>query len=106
MDRTKLLKTQVKINGTIGDTYIITGIELFENVIKELNLESIDDEIVESIETRVEKILLDSEERMQRVNQYSKYGIVCCYTILEGYNNRVNHKKSYSRKRIIDNYDI
>lgn len=99
LDRTKMLKQQVKKNNTIGDTSIIIGIELFEDIIKELNIESIDDENVDFIEKSVEELVTQIEEKRQCVNQYSKYGINCCYTILEGYNNRVNHKYSYSRKR-------
>lgn len=101
LDRTNILKKQVKRNSMIGDNNIITGIELFEDIIKELNVDSIDDETVQFIEKNVDELLIRIEEKRQIINRYIDYGINCCYIILEGYNKRVNNKP-YTRIREIN----
>lgn len=102
LDRTNILKEQVKRNSVIGDNSIITGIELFEDIIKELNVDSIDDETVQFIEKNVDELLIRIEEKRQIINRYIDYGINCCYIILEGYSRRINNK-SYSRKKANSN---
>lgn len=102
LDRTNILKKQVKRNSMIGDNSIITGIELFEDIIKELNVDSIDDETVQFIEKNVDELLIRIEEKRQIINRYIDYGINCCYIILEGYSRRINNK-SYSRKKANSN---
>lgn len=102
LDRTNILKEQVKRNSVIGDNSIITGIELFENIIKELNVDSIDDETVQFIEKNVDELLIQIEEKRQIINRYIDYGITCCYIILEGFSRRINNK-SYSRKKANSN---
>jgi len=94
LNRIGLLKNGINNSMVCGDTFIIEGIELFETVIKKLNIDTINDETVVFIEKSVDSLMTNIQERRQTISGYMQYGINCCYTVLEGY-----LRNTYVRKR-------
>ena len=85
---TENLKHKTKESMVVGDTNIIKGITLFEEVIKELNPQYIDDGIISMIISYISIILFKEEEKKQRVDNRVHYGVEQCYVILDLYNKR------------------
>ena len=86
LDRLNKLKENIKKSMMVGEKDILKGIEIVEEVIKELNPSEMDDDILSMIESCANIVLYKKEERIEHVNSYVHYGINMCYTVLEGYN--------------------
>ena len=86
LERIKFLRYSVASNYIPGDKEIIRGIDLFETILKEINPEHLDKNMQIYIESIVDKEITKINDQKQSVNHNMNYGIVCCYTILEGYN--------------------
>lgn len=78
LDLTNNLKQKVKNGMMIGERHILRGIIIFEEVIKELNIDIINDDALSMIEACANIVLFKEEERQQHVNNYTHYGISLC----------------------------
>ena len=92
---TNNLKEKTKKNMMVGERYILDGIIIFEEIVKKLNPETMNDEVLNMIYTCVNIVLFRKEEQYQHVNNYVHYGINSCYSIIDMYNK--SKKRSYSR---------
>lgn len=99
LDRINNYKNRIKNEGMVGDTFILTGISLFEDTIKELNVNSLNNEIVEYIRNIIEQKI---NQTGRLINRYISYGINYCLAILEGYNQTLNYKP-LTRTKAINN---
>ena len=84
------LKKSVKEDMMVGEKEILKGIVFVEEVVKELNPVSLNDEIVCKIKYHTCSVLSIKEEQMQRVSNHIHYGIFKCFLMLEGYNRKIN----------------
>ena len=82
------LKQKTKKSMVIGETSIIKGITIFEEVIKELDPEKIDDSVISMIISYVNIILFKQEEKRQHVDAGVRYGVNQCYMLIDMYNKR------------------
>jgi len=82
------LKKRTKESMVVGEMSIIKGITLFEEVIKELNPDKIDDNVVSIIVSYVSIILFKEEEKRQHVDSKVHYGVQQCYMVIDMYNKR------------------
>ena len=82
------LKQKTKDSMTLGERKIIEGITIFEEVVKELNPDTIDDGIISMIISYVNIILFRREEKAQHVDNRVHYGVEQCYMILDIYGKR------------------
>ena len=82
------LKKKTRESMVIGEASIIRGITLFEEVIKELNPDKIDDNIISMIISYVNIILFKQEEKRQHVDAGVRYGVNECYMLIDMYNKR------------------
>ena len=85
---TENLKQKTKESMVLGETSILKGIVLFEEVIKELNPDKIDAGIISMIISYVSIILYKKEEETQHVDSRVHYGIQQCYMMIDLYNKR------------------
>jgi hypothetical protein len=85
---TENLKKSIKESMVVGERSIIKGITLFEEVIKELNPDKIDDGIISMIISYVSIVLYKQEEQMQRVDNKVHYGVSQCYMLIDLYNKK------------------
>lgn len=99
LDRINNYKNRIKNEGMVGDTFILTGISLFEDTIKELNVDSLNNEVVEYIKNIIEQKI---NQTGRLINRYISYGINYCLTILEGYNQTLNYKPLTRTKTFIN----
>ena len=86
LDLTNDLKQKVKNGMMIGERHILRGIVIFEEVIKKLNINNIDDEAINMIMSCVHIVLYKEEERLQHVNNNVHYGINLCFNLVNIYN--------------------
>ena len=91
------LKEKTKSSMMIGERHILKGIVIFEEVVKELNPEVINDEVLYMIRSCVNIVLFKEEEKTQRVNNHVHYGVNTCYTMLDLLN------KSKKRELVLEN---
>lgn len=85
---TNNLKKRTKESMVVGEKSIIKGITLFEEVIKEINPDVIDDGIISMIISYVSIVLFRKEEKEQRVDNSVHFGIQQCYMVIDMYNKR------------------
>ena len=83
LDRTDYLKKCVKESMSIGYVYIIKGIIIFEEVLKNINPFEMSDNVIDTIQMRINDIL---EKRELIFNHYCLLGIKRCYFIAYDYN--------------------
>lgn len=79
------LKKKTKESMVSGETSIIKGITLFEEVVKELNPNKMDDNVISIIVSYVSIILFKQEEKRQHVDVKMRYGINQCYMLIDIY---------------------
>ena len=80
------LKKKTKESMVSGETSIIKGITLFEEVIRELNPNKIDDNVISIVISYASIILFKQEEKKQHVDVKMRYGINQCYMLIDVYN--------------------
>ena len=72
----------------IGERDILKGIAIFEEVIKGLNPDKIDDDTMSIIINCVDIVISGLEEKAQHVNTKVHYGIEQCSLVVDIYNKR------------------
>ncbi len=82
------LKNNTKKSMMIGERSILKGITIFEEVIKKLNPEKIDDGIISMIISYTNIVLFRQEEKEQHIDNQVHYGIQQCYMMLDIYGKR------------------
>jgi len=85
---TEKLKKSIREEMMVGEKEILKGIVFFEEVIKEMNPNRLDDEVVYKIRAYTTHTLSVMEEKMQKVNNHMHLGIVKCFWMLDGYNRK------------------
>ena len=74
-NRLKNYKNNIKNDMVIGDTYIISGIELVEKIIREINPTTVSEKIVSDLEFMIRNYIKLKEKKMQSFNNYTLFGI-------------------------------
>ena len=74
-NRLKKYKNNIKNDMVIGDTYIISGIELVEKIIREINPTTVSEKIVSDLEFMIRNYSKLKEKKMQSFNNYTLFGI-------------------------------
>lgn len=74
-NRLKNYKNNIKNDMVIGDTYIISGIELVEKIIREINPTTVSERIVSDLEFMIRNYNKLKEKKMQSFNNYTLFGI-------------------------------
>ena len=85
---TNNLKKRTKESMVVGEKSILKGIVLFEEVIKELNPDVINDGVISMIDSYVSIIMFKQEEKTQQVDNRVHLGIQQCYMVIDMYNKR------------------
>ena len=97
LNRISVLKNNTKKSMVIGEDAILNGILIFEEILLSINPDIMNDEIVLKIENTVDAYITRREYDMQYINHHIHYGIAVCYSILEGYNAKINKKYSFKK---------
>lgn len=82
LDRTNELKNSIMNSMVIGDSSIIEGIIIFEEVLMMINPTDINEEITQQIQKNIEKELIKNRGNFKLINKYVRNGVECCYLIL------------------------
>ncbi len=75
LDRSWKLKCIIAEEMIVGDSGMIQGIITCEEIVKEINPESLTKEMVKDIENKIKNYFLNEEEKHQRVNKYANAGM-------------------------------
>ncbi|MCI6847922.1 MAG: hypothetical protein MR835_03655 [Erysipelotrichaceae bacterium] len=82
LDRTNELKNSIMNSMVIGDSSIIEGIIIFEEVLMMINPTDINEEITQQIQKNIEKELIKNRGNFKLINKYVRNGVEYCYSIL------------------------
>ena len=82
LDRTNELKNSIMNSMVIGDSSIIAGIVIFEEVLMMINPTDINEEITQQIQKNNEKELIKNRGNFKLINKYVRNGVEYCYSIL------------------------
>lgn len=82
LDRTNELKNSIMNSMVIGDSSIIAGIGIFEEVLMMINPTDINEEITQQIQKNIEKELIKNRGNFKLINKYVRSGVEYCYSIL------------------------
>ena len=82
LDRTNELKNSIMNSMVIGDSSIIEGIIIFEEVLMMINPTDINEEITQQIQKNNEKELIKNRGNFKLINKYVRNGVEYCYSIL------------------------
>ena len=82
LDRTNELKNSIMNSMVIGDSSIIVGIIIFEEVLMMINPTDINEEITQQIQKNIEKELIKNRGNFKLINKYVRNGVEYCYSIL------------------------
>ena len=90
LDRTNELKNSIMNSMVIGDSSIIEGIIIFEEVLMMINPTDINEEITQQIQKNIEKELNNMNNNIYNknrgnfklINKYVRNGVEYCYSIL------------------------
>ena len=82
LDRTNELKNSIMNQMVIGDSSIIVGIIIFEEVLMMINPTDINEEITQQIQKNNEKELIKNRGNFKLINKYVRNGVEYCYSIL------------------------
>ena len=82
LDRTNELKNSIMNSMVIGDSSIIEGIIIFEEVLMMINPTDINEEITQQIQKNIEKELIKNRGNFKLINKYVRNGVEYCYLIL------------------------
>ena len=75
LDRFENYKNKIEEYKPRGDKYIIKGILILSEIVKEVNPECIDEEVALNIKDKVECVLSNLEYNMQKINLYVHLGV-------------------------------
>ena len=100
LKRIEELKKNIKNEMMHGEYGILKGVAIFEVIIKELNYDKINDEVVDEIINYVNSYVKNKEEAMQHVDPRVHYGINRCFLVLCNYNEVVNNKVKNKKKKL------
>ena len=92
-NRLKNYKNNIKNDMVIGDTYIISGIELVEKIIREINPTTVSEKIVSDLEFMIRNYNKLKEKKMQSFNNYTLFGIQHANMLVALYVNEHLQKK-------------
>lgn len=82
LNRTNELKNSIMNSMVIGDSSIIAGIGIFEEVLMMINPTDINEEITQQIQKNIEKELIKNRGNFKLINKYVRNGVEYCYSIL------------------------
>lgn len=86
LNLTNNLKEKTKDAMMVGEGNILRGIIIFEEVLRGLNPDIIDDDVIYMIESCVNIVLFKEEEKRQHINNHVHYGVNSCYAMMHMYN--------------------
>ena len=100
LNRTNELKNSIMNSMVIGDSSIITGIVIFEEVLMMINPTDITEEITQQIQKNIEKELVKNRGNFKLINKYVRNGVEYCYSILYYFEKSfVNERVVYSKAK-------
>ena len=82
LNRTNELKNSIMNQMVNGDSSIIVGIVIFEEVLMMINPTDINEEITQQIQKNIEKELIKNRGNFKLINKYVRNGVEYCYSIL------------------------
>ena len=82
LNRTNELKNSIMNSMVIGDSSIITGIVIFEEVLMMIDPTDITEEITQQIQKNIDKELVKNRGNFKLINKYVRNGVEYCYSIL------------------------
>ena len=93
LNLTNNLKEKTKNSMMIGEANIIRGIVAFEETVKEINPEELNDDAIYMIMSCIRVVLFKEEERKQHVDNYVHYGVNSCFMALDIYNKSIKRRE-------------
>ena len=93
IERTNVIKENVKKSMIVGEVNILKGIIIFEVVLKKVNPSIINDNVVSEISNYIALYLRQKEEKEEKVNNYIHHGVNQCLTMLDLYNKSIKRKE-------------
>lgn len=84
-NRLEEYKSNIKRDMVVGEDKIISGVNIVEEIIKEMNPSKVEDEIIDKIDAIIQKYEMKKERKMQVINNYVRSGILYGEMIVGGY---------------------
>lgn len=84
INRLSKYKDKIKESKVLGNVLVLRGVEIFEEMIKEVNPISMSEDEVELFWQKINSSMLEREYRLQNMNSYIRLGIQDCVVILWG----------------------
>ena len=100
-NRLEEYKSNIKRDMVVGEDKIISGVNIVEEIIKEMNPSKVEDEIIDKIDAIIQKYEMKKERKMHVINNYVRCGIVYAEMIVGSYiitNIEDNNTKKSKRK--------
>ena len=100
-NRLEEYKSNIKRDMVVGEDKIISGVNIVEEIIKEMNPSKVEDEIIDKIDAIIQKYEMKKERKMQVINNYVRCGFVYAVMIVGSYiitNIEDNNTKKSKRK--------
>ena len=72
-NRLEEYKSNIKRDMVVGEDKIISGVNIVEEIIKEMNPSKVEDEIIDKIDAIIQKYEMKKERKMQVINNYNEY---------------------------------
>ena len=99
--RSEIIKEKLSNSMTLGSDNIVLGINIFEDMVKKVNYEYIDNDGMLELENMINYYLVNEEYRNQRIDNNVHIGINMCFMMLNCYINLNNYS---SKKKVLVNY--
>ena len=100
LDRTNELKNSILNSMVIGDSSIVMGIDIFEEMLIKINPSVINEEVTQYIHNSMENELINYRGNFRLINNYVRNGVEYCYSILYYYEkNCARNHNIYSKTR-------
>ena len=95
LKRTEYIKESIASSMVVGDTSIIRGVVIFEDIVKGFNFDEIDNNTIEWLNNYIINMLNNKKGNFKNVNNYVYFGIERCFMMLYSYykTNILNKKK-------------
>lgn len=93
LDRVNIIKEDIKKSMMVGERKILKGVTIFEEVIKSMNINEVNDDILDQVEKRIGLVISSMEDKSQKVDHFAHIGIDRCSLMLYMYNKEINRKK-------------
>ena len=94
LERTSNLKERTMESMVVGDTYVVRGITIFEEKLKEINPDKIDEEMIQYIDAIINEYVMPLSSRHSNL---IRYGISLSMMIL------YNYEKGYILQKKVNN---